>query len=216
MALSCVAAESSVGRVLRLRPRVRLMPCAQMSTSAAPLAERARAAASKGIGGSLVAWASQPAAARGRLPLGTDAWLRWSFDVRAVATFAALAGDDNPVHVDADFAARTRFGAPIVHGMLAASLWGTLLGATVPGSIYVSQRVAFTAPVFVGEQITARLAVTALDTGGRRAICATRIEKADGSVAAEGEAVVLLPRGAGGEEGGAALAAPHLQAAVSA
>ena len=117
-----------------------------------------------------------------------------------MAAFAALAGDDNPVHVDAAYAARTRFTAPIVHGMLVASLWGTLLGATVPGSIYISQSVTFRAPVYVAEHITAQLAVTSLDKGGRRAICATRIIKTDGSVAADGEAVVMLPRSNRGEE----------------
>ena len=157
-----------------------------------------------------MAWAAQPVASRGLLPLGADAWVRWSFDARAVAEFASIAGDDNPVHLDAYFAARTRFGAPIVHGMLAASLWGTLLGATVPGSIYVSQRVSFRAPVYVGEQITAQLAVTSLDKEGRRAVCATRINKADGSVAAEGEAVVMLPRASSGE----AEVAQHLKDAV--
>ena len=156
-------------------------------------AAAAASAAAKGITGSLLPWAAQAPSARGRLPVGAAASLARSFDACAVASFARLAGDDNPVHLDAAFAARSRFGAPIVHGMLAASLWGTLLGASLPGAVYLAQRVAFRRPVFVGEAVRARLVVAALDAAGRRATCTTTIVKADGSLAADGEAVVLLP-----------------------
>ena len=79
---------------------------------------------------------------------------------RSRRSYAALAGDDNPVHLDAGFAAGTRFGGRIVHGMLYGSLFGTLFGAQIPGSIYVSQRMAFRRPVYVGETVTARIDVT--------------------------------------------------------
>lgn len=66
-----------------------------------------------------------------------------------VAAFAALTGDDNPLHVDREFAKTTRFGAPIVHGMLVASLFGTILGRCVRGAIYQHQELDFVRPVFV-------------------------------------------------------------------
>ena len=128
---------------------------ASASASAAAAAAAAASAASKGIRGSLLSWAAAPPLQRGRMPVGASAEISRAFDARAVAGFAALAGDDNPVHLDAAFAKGTRFGAPIVHGMLAASLWGTLLGASLPGCVYVSQAIAFKAPVFVGETVTA-------------------------------------------------------------
>jgi len=128
---------------------------ASASASAFAAASAAASAASKGIRGSLLAWAAAPPLQRGRMPVGASAEIARAFDARAVAGFAALAGDDNPVHLDAAFAKGTRFGAPIVHGMLAASLWGTLLGASLPGCVYVSQAIAFKAPVFVGETVTA-------------------------------------------------------------
>ena len=128
---------------------------ASASASASAAAAAAASAASKGIRGSLLSWAAAPPLQRGRMPVGASAEISRAFDARAVAGFAALAGDDNPVHLDAAFAKGTRFGAPIVHGMLAASLWGTLLGASLPGCVYVSQAIAFKAPVFVGETVTA-------------------------------------------------------------
>ena len=115
-------------------------------------------------------------------------------------SFAELAGDDNPVHLDAEFAATTRFKRPIVHGMLYGSLFGTIFGASIPGSVYVSQRFAFKRPVFVGEVVTARVDVTGVAdrAAGTLVTCATVIRRGAGAAGAElcmdGEATVLLPR----------------------
>jgi acyl dehydratase len=110
-----------------------------------------------------------------------------------VQTFADLCGDHNPVHLDAAFAATTRFGAPIAHGMLYGSLIGTIFGASVPGSIYVSQTFKFKKPVYVGEPVVARVEVVEVRAAPHIATCATTVRKADGSIACEGQAVVLLP-----------------------
>ena len=149
------------------------------------------------ISGSLRSWA----AGSGRIPVGTWGSLTRAFSPADVAAFAALAGDDNPIHLDAAYAAGTRWGGPIVHGMLVAALFGTLFGAAIPGSVYVSQRLRFLAPVHVGQSVTARVTVAATaaargDT--HRATCATLVTRGDGVVAVEGEAVVLLPGGGGG------------------
>lgn len=78
--------------------------------------------------------------------------------------------------------------------MLYGSLFGTIFGATVAGSVYVSQTFRFKQPVFVGEPFTARITVTAVKTAPHHlATCDTVIVKADGSVASSGQAVVLLP-----------------------
>ena len=75
-----------------------------------------------------------------------------------VQAFADLSGDDNPLHLDASFAARTRFRRPIAHGMLTASLISTVIGTRLPGpgGIYLSQELKFLRPVFIGDRITAR------------------------------------------------------------
>ena len=80
-------------------------------------------------------------------------------DVRA---FAAVSGDKNPIHLDEDFAANTRFGKRIAHGMLSASLISAVLANDLPGqgSIYLGQTLQFVAPVFVGDEVTARVTAT--------------------------------------------------------
>lgn len=71
-------------------------------------------------------------------------------------TFAVLSGDENPLHCDPAFAALTEFKLPIVHGMLAASLFSTLVGMHCPGrtGVYLSQTLEFKKPIFPGELLT--------------------------------------------------------------
>ena len=82
-------------------------------------------------------------------------------DIRA---FAAVSGDHNPIHVDDDFASGTLFEKRIAHGMLSASLISAVLANDLPGqgSIYLGQTLKFVAPVFIGDEITARVTVTSV------------------------------------------------------
>ena len=78
-----------------------------------------------------------------------------------IEQFAELVGDRNPVHVNPDFAKKTRFGRPIAHGMWGLSLVSAVLGTKLPGpgTIYLSQTVQFKAPVFAGDTLTAKVKV---------------------------------------------------------
>src|SRR6056297_949833 len=77
--------------------------------------------------------------------------------------FARVSGDDNPIHVDADFAARTGFGRTVSHGMLLyAKLWG-LLTAAHPGIRLATQAMMFPNPCFAGEEVALRVAETEPD-----------------------------------------------------
>ena len=111
-------------------------------------------------------------------------------DVRA---FARASGDENPVHLDADYAATTRFGGPIAHGVLTLGVVSAAL-ARLPGLvIYLSQSVRFVAPVAVGDRVTAVCEVVDALGGGRYRL-RTTVQGADGSPVVEGEAVVLVDR----------------------
>lgn len=72
-----------------------------------------------------------------------------------VLLFAALTGDNNPIHVDAEYAKTTRFKGRIVHGMFVASLISSHLGNIYPGrgSVYISQSLEFKAPVFIDDTV---------------------------------------------------------------
>ena len=78
-----------------------------------------------------------------------------------IDAFADVTGDHNPVHVDEEFAKTTRFGRRIAHGMLTASLISSVLANKLPGegSVYLGQTLQFVAPVFPGDEITARVTV---------------------------------------------------------
>ena len=112
-------------------------------------------------------------------------------DVRA---FAELTGDRNPVHLDEEYAARTRFGRRIAHGMLGASLISAVLANELPGrgTVYLSQTLRFTAPVFPGDTVTARVAVTKVREDKPVVTLETVCTNQRGEKLIEGEAVVLL------------------------
>lgn len=78
-----------------------------------------------------------------------------------VRTFAALTGDDNPIHVDPEFAEATRFGKPIVHGVLLLGIISKVLGRDFPGhgSIAVGISCRFLRPVPVDSEITVEVKV---------------------------------------------------------
>ena len=81
-----------------------------------------------------------------------------------IRSFAEATGDRNPLHLDEEFAKQTRFGRCIAHGMLSASLISAVLANDLPGhgSIYLGQTLKFVAPVFPGDEITARVTVIAI------------------------------------------------------
>lgn len=114
-------------------------------------------------------------------------------DIRA---FAQASGDTNPIHLDETFAATTRFGRRIAHGMLTASLISAVLGNDLPGTgtIYLSQSMSFKAPVFLDDTITARVEVIAYREDKRIATFKTTCTNQDGVVVLEGEAMAIAPK----------------------
>ena len=111
-----------------------------------------------------------------------------------VVLFAGITGDLNPAHIDQVSAEKGRFGGRIAHGMLSASFISTVLGTRMPGpgTIYLSQSLRFTAPVMIGDTVTARVEVAEV-LPKRRLRLTTTVVKQDGTSVVEGEAVVLAP-----------------------
>ena len=81
-----------------------------------------------------------------------------------VDTFARLTGDYNPLHFDEAFARGTRFGALVVQGGLTTGLLHALVAMDLPGpgSVFLSQTWKFTAPVYIGDTITANAEVVSV------------------------------------------------------
>lgn len=109
-----------------------------------------------------------------------------------IRSFADLSGDKNPLHVDEEFAATTRFGRRIAHGMLSASLISAVLANDLPGqgSIYLGQKLQFVSPVFIGDEITARVTVTAIREDKPIATLETICTNQRNEIVIKGEATV--------------------------
>ena len=111
-----------------------------------------------------------------------------------IEQFAELVGDRNPVHVNPDFAKKTRFGRPIAHGMWGLSLVSAVLGTKLPGpgTIYLSQTVQFKAPVFAGDTLTAKVKVLEVRQDKPIVKLETTCENQKGELILTGESVVLV------------------------
>lgn len=87
------------------------------------------------------------------------------FSQQQVIEFAALTGDNNPLHLDAEYAATTSFKRPIIHGMLGATVFTKVLGTQFPGfgSVYLKQTLEFLRPMFVDTDYKAVFTIKTID-----------------------------------------------------
>ncbi|HEX9465297.1 MAG TPA: MaoC family dehydratase [Alphaproteobacteria bacterium] len=124
-----------------------------------------------------------------------------------IVLFAGISGDNNPVHINEEFASATMFSGRIAHGMLTAAFISTVLGMKLPGpgAIYVSQTLRFKAPVRSGDTLHVRATVLDLVPEKRRATLSTIITVGN-KVVLEGEAVVIVPLRSSMAESGSARA----------
>jgi 3-hydroxybutyryl-CoA dehydratase len=128
------------------------------------------------------------------LKVGDTASLTKTITDADIRAFAELSGDRNPIHLDDEYAATTRFGRRIAHGMLAASLISTVLGTELPGTgtVYLSQNSRFVAPVYPGDTVTARVTIKSIRDDKPIVTLETICENQRGEVLIKGEAVVLV------------------------
>jgi len=127
--------------------------------------------------------------------IGDSASLSKTFTDEDVRSFATISGDKNPIHLDDEYAAGTRFKKRLVHGILTSGLISAVLGMQLPGpgSVYIRQTLNFRAPVYIGDTITATVRVTKIREGKPIATLETTCTNQDGIVVIDGEAVLLIP-----------------------
>ena len=126
--------------------------------------------------------------------LGDSAEITKTISDADIQTFAEVTGDHNPIHVDEEFAKTTRFGRRIAHGMLTASLISSVLANKLPGegSVYLGQTLQFVAPVFPGDEITARVTVKEIREDKPIVKLETLCINQRGEIVIRGEATVLV------------------------
>lgn len=118
----------------------------------------------------------------------------FQFSQAEVEQFAEVTGDKNPLHIDADFASKTIFKQPIMHGFLGGSVFSKIFGTLFPGTgtVYMSQTMQFMRPMFAGVSYRCEVKVTEVNEGKHRGKLATCIIDAEnGKVCVRGEAELM-------------------------
>lgn len=129
------------------------------------------------------------------LEVGQKASYAKTVEERDIQLFAALSGDRNPVHLDAEYAAGTIFKERIAHGMFSGALISAAIACELPGpgTIYLGQQLKFTRPVKLGDALTVELEILEKLPKNRVRI-ATRVFNQNAEQVVDGEAEVLAPK----------------------
>lgn len=115
------------------------------------------------------------------------------FTQERVNQFAECTGDNNPIHLDKEYAEKTPFKKPIVHGFFAGSVFSKVFGTQWPGegTIYMFQEMAFLAPIFVEEDYIAKFEVIEVNEEKHRGLIKTTLETKDGKITIRGQAKLM-------------------------
>lgn len=111
-----------------------------------------------------------------------------------IQKFAEVSGDFNPIHLDAEFAKGTRFGKPIAHGMLSGAFISAILTESMSSRsvVYLSQTLKFTAPVFIGDTVTATGTVTKIKEDKKIVWLETICSNQAGQTVVTGESAIMV------------------------
>lgn len=113
-----------------------------------------------------------------------------------VEGFAEITLDNNPVHLDEEYAKGTMFKRRIAHGMISAGLISAVLGTRLPGNgtIYMKQELVFKRPVYLGEELTAHVEVVEKIEAKKRLRIRTWVTNPEDAVVTDGEALVMFDK----------------------
>lgn len=128
------------------------------------------------------------------IKVGDSAAITKLMSMEMVTAFAKISEDFNPVHLDAEYASNSRYKAQIIHGLMASSLFSGLFGTELPGEgcVYKSQNIRFKRPIYVGDEVTARVEVVSVDISKKIISFTTRC-LVNGKVMIDGESEIFVP-----------------------
>ncbi len=132
------------------------------------------------------------------LEVGQRAQREMKVDKETVQRYAEITGDYNPLHFDAEFARRTRFGRLIAQGGIATGLLHALVAMDMPGpgSVFMRQSWTFPAPVYIGDRLHAEATVKSVRGKRNMAELEFVVKNQDGELVLEGDALVFQDAGA--------------------
>ena len=128
------------------------------------------------------------------LEIGMSRMLKRKITQNDILLFSKVSGDENPVHLDEEYAQQTIFGRRIAHGMLTASLISAVIAEQLPGhgTVYLSQTLKFVRPVIPGQFVITTVLVTHIEYSNRQVTLDCEC-KVDEKIVLAGEALVLAP-----------------------
>ncbi len=128
------------------------------------------------------------------IQVGDTATLERALTEKELVLFAAVSGDVNPVHLDAEFAKTTMFGEQIAHGMWSGSLISAALATVLPGpgTIYLGQELSFRRPVKLADTLTVTLTVKE-KLSKNRVVIDTLVTNQNDEKVVVGTATVMAP-----------------------
>ncbi|MES2877721.1 MAG: bifunctional enoyl-CoA hydratase/phosphate acetyltransferase [Pseudomonadota bacterium] len=129
------------------------------------------------------------------ISLGQSANLVRTLTLADIQAFAAVSGDTNPAHLNAEYANETLFHGVIAHGMWGGALISALLGTQFPGpgTIYLQQVLHFTRPVHIGDTLTVTATVISKDDAKKFVELDCQVVNQKGVSVLHGTAKVLAP-----------------------
>lgn len=135
--------------------------------------------------------------------VGQSAVRRLTLTPEHVRLYSEITGDRNPLHYDEAFAANTRFKTLLVQGGLTTGLLHAIVAMDLPGpgSVFMSQQFSFTAPVYIGDTITAEVTVRSVHATKPVTQLGVRVTRQTGETVLEGEAWCYTADGASRERG---------------
>ena len=114
--------------------------------------------------------------------------------IEMVENFANISEDFNPVHLDKEYASKSRYKKQIIHGLMATSLFSGLFGTKLPGEgcVYKSQNIRFKRPIYLGDFVKAIVEVTNINIDKKTISFSTKC-LVKGKVAIDGESEIFIP-----------------------
>ena len=119
------------------------------------------------------------------------------FSQEEVSQFSILSQDDNPLHLNSEYAMASGFKKPLVHGVLLLSMFSRIFGNLYPGrgSVYLSQSAEFLRPAYVDELILARVKLDGIHPAKKTGSFLTECFNEAGKKVLSGRAEILFPAG---------------------
>ncbi len=129
------------------------------------------------------------------ITIGATYEVRKTFSAEEVLQFAKISGDNNPIHIDEEYAKAGPFKQRAVHGVLLTGLFSQIFGTIFPGpgGVYTSQNIRFLRPAPIGEEVWAVATLLKYDEASRKGVFRTECFNAKNKVLAAGESRVLFP-----------------------